>query len=118
MAEMATVLSALTSNGQSILVEMESKGAPPSEVSDQLLRIKEKWDTLASRLKVELDKLEIEAEKTIFLETAAKLVAWLAEKLQLEAICTTPPAKLDVLRGYVETLEVMFGVVGIEVGSE
>ena len=109
MAEMATVLSALTSNGQSILVEMESKGAPPSEVSDQLLRIKEKWDILASRLKVELDKLEIEAEKTIFLETAAKLVAWLAEKLQLEAICATPPAKLDGLRGYVETLEVMYG---------
>ena len=106
MAEEATVLSVLTSNGQSILVEMESKGATPSEMCDQLMRIKEKWDTLASRLKVQLDKLEIEAEKTIFLETATKLVAWLAEKLQLESICVTPPAKLDVLRGYVETLEV------------
>ena len=86
---------------------MESKGAPPSELSDQLLGIKAKWNTLVSRLKVQLDKLEIEAEKTIFLETAAKLLAWLAEKMQLEAICATPPANLDALRGFVEMLEVI-----------
>ena len=72
---------------------------------------------LASRLKVQLDKLEIEAEKTIFLETAAKLLVWLAEKMQLEAICATPPANLDVLRGFVETLEVICERVNIGLGQ-
>ena len=57
MAEKVVVLQALTATGQNIQDEMESKGAPPSEISDQLLDIRGRWDALSSRLSVQVTRL-------------------------------------------------------------
>ena len=96
LTEKAVVLSALTSTGQNILDEIESKGAPPSEISDQLLDVKERWEALASRLKDQLVKLEGEVDRfNKFLTGFTGFVNWLAEfrDTLYDEVCVQIPQK-------------------------
>ena len=80
MSEKVVVLQALTATGQNIQDEMESKGAPPSEISDQLLDIRGRWDALSSRLSVQVTRLETEADQfNKFLTSFTGFMSWLGE---------------------------------------
>ena len=72
-----------------------------------------KWSNVKQLLRERENQLELSLGTTVvFLQTVAELLAWLKEKLQLEAISATPPANVESLRGFVEIVEVMCGGVG------
>ena len=69
-----------------------------------------KWSNVKQLLRERENQLELSLGTTVvFLQTVAELLTWLEEKLQLEAISATPPASVELLRGFVEIVEVMCG---------
>ena len=70
-----------------------------------------KWSNVKQLLRERENQLELSLGTTVvFLQTVAELLAWLEEKLQLEAISATPLASVESLRGFVEIVEVMCGL--------
>ena len=79
-------------------------------IKNRMKMAEKKWSNVKQLLRERENQLELSLGTTVvFLQTVAELLAWLAEKLQLEAVSATPPANVESLRGFVEVVEVMCG---------
>ena len=76
-------------------------------IKNRMKMAEKKWSNVKQLLRERENQLELSLGTTVvFLQTVAELLAWLAEKLQLEAISATPPASVESLRRFVEIVEV------------
>ena len=96
MDDKETVLSALTATGQSIIDELESKGAPRGEIGEQLPRVKARWEALRDALQLQLQRQEEAASKfESYLTSLASLLNWMSEfhSTLVDELCVQIPHK-------------------------